>query len=97
MRFTPGNDVALYHLFPDLRPATYHVEFNPLSANSADSGLAGDIEKSNWVILNKSWNDFREPNASSVAGSNAPNEVIDKKFKLVLAADRYELYKRIAD
>jgi hypothetical protein len=97
MRFTPGNDVALYHLFPDLRPATYHVEFNPLSANSADSGLAGDIAKSDWVILNKSWNDFREPNASSIAGSNAPNEVIDKKFKLVLAADRYELYKRIAD
>jgi hypothetical protein len=97
MRFTFANDVDLYHLFPSLRPATYYLEFNPLSANRPDSRLAADLAKADWAVLDGIWTRPNEPNGSGVPGPNAPNEVIAKKFKLVYSAEPFELYKRVAD
>jgi hypothetical protein len=97
LRFTNVNDVDIYHLFPSLRPASYFLELNPLSANRPGSRLADDIAKADWVILDSMWNHSHEPNGSAIPGPDAPNQVIAKKFKLVLSADPFELYQRIAD
>jgi len=97
LRFTFANDVAIYHLFPLLRPATYYIEFNPSWANRPNSGLAGDLAKADWAVLDSSWDHDIEPNGSNIPGSNAPNEVIQKRFKLVYSAEPFELYRRIAD
>ncbi len=97
MRFTAANDVAMYHLFPNMRPATYYIEFNPLSANAPNSKLAGDVAKADWLILDRRWDAIAEPNGSNIAGSNAPNEIVEKKFRLVFTADPFGLYRRIAD
>lgn len=94
MRFTFANDVDLYHLFPELRPASYYLEFNPNSANRPGSRLASDLEKADWIVLDGIWGRTHEPNGSDVPGSDAANEVIRKMFRLVYAAPPFEIYRR---
>jgi hypothetical protein len=97
LRFTNANDVDIYHLFPSLRPATYFIEFNPLSANRPDSRLASDLAKADWVILDSVWTREHEPNGSMIPGPNGPNEVLQKKFKLVFEARPFDVLRRVVD
>lgn len=79
MRFTPYNDAFLYYLFPDLTPATYFVEMDPFDAKPG-SRLADDVASADWLILSNVWRGWKEPNASSRPGSDAPNAVVRDKF-----------------
>ena len=40
LRKTPYSDAYLYHLFPELTPATRYIEMDPGIANARSSGLA---------------------------------------------------------
>jgi hypothetical protein len=73
-------DTYLYHLMPQLRPATYFLEMNPGSTNAPDSRLARDVESADWLVLNRAWDLINEPNRSSEFGPDAPNEVVRTKF-----------------
>jgi hypothetical protein len=79
---TVYNDTNLYWLFPDLEPGTYYVEMDPGVADDADSGLAGEVERADWVLLTTFWAGWWEPNESSKHGSNEPNEVLADRFCL---------------
>ncbi len=79
LRHTPYNDAFLYYLYPELTPATYYVEMDPFDSNEG-SRLADDVASADWLILSNVWNDWKEPNASSLLGSDAPNEVVRKQF-----------------
>jgi hypothetical protein len=96
LRFATGNNVAFYYLFPQLRPATYFIEFEPQVTNRAGSRLAADIQTADWVVLDRTWQDTPEPNASRIAGPAAPNDVIRKDFQLVYSSGAFRVYKRFA-
>ena len=65
---------------PKLTPATYFLEMNPLSANRPGSRLAADVQSADWLVLNRAWDSWDEPNRSFEYGSNAPNAVVQRDF-----------------
>ena len=101
LRKTPYSEAFLYHLLPDLEPATPFIEMDPGVANAEDSGLAGDVAGADIVILSSLFDDWVEPNDSALFGPDEPNQVIADDFCLVGSygdglGDRglYELYTR---
>lgn len=99
LRRTVYNDPYLYHLFPDLTPATYFIELDPGLANAEGSRLAADVASADWVILTNFWTGWFEPNESAEFGSEAPNDVIAERFCLVGNYDDalVLLYRRCAE
>jgi hypothetical protein len=94
LRRTNYNDTFLYHMLPQLRPATYFLEMNPGSANRSNSRLASDIRTADWLILNRAYDDWREPNSSSRNGSDEPNAVVLAEFMLYDEFGPYLLFRR---
>jgi hypothetical protein len=94
LRRTNYSDTYIYHLCPKLRPATYFLEMNPFSANRPDSRLAGDIASADWVVLNKAWDNWREPNRCVENGSDAPNRVVETGFTRIAEYGPYLLFQR---
>jgi hypothetical protein len=98
---TPYSEAFLYHLLPDLVPATRYIEMDPGMANAPDSGLADELRDADVVILSSIRDDWNEPNGSLLRGSEEPNEVLAKDFCLVrsfgtglFGRGLYEVYKR---
>jgi hypothetical protein len=83
LRRTIYNDVAFYHLFPELEPATYFIEMDPGLADREGSRLSADIASADWVLLTNFWTGWYEPNASIEFGSDEPNRVVADQFCLV--------------
>ena len=77
------SDVMFYYMFPELKPATYFIEMDPGLADKEGSSLAADVQSANWVVLSNLWTGWKEPNASSRHGSQAPNRVVADHFCLV--------------
>jgi hypothetical protein len=94
MRRTNYCDTFIYHLMPKLRPATYFLEMNPFSANRPGSRLASDIATADWLVLNRAWDRWNEPNRSSQNGSEAPKDAVVKDFALVGEFGPYGLFHR---
>lgn len=101
LRKTPYSEAFLYHLLPELEPATRYIEMDPGLANSEDSGMADELRQADIVILSSIRDDWVEPNDSRELGPNEPNEVIDREFCLVdsygegpFGRGLYELYRR---
>ena len=82
LRRTVYCDTWIYHLFPQLTPASYFLEMNPGSANAPGSRLARDVASADWLILNRAWDDIFEPNRSSEYGPDEPNNVVRTDFDL---------------
>jgi Dolichyl-phosphate-mannose-protein mannosyltransferase len=80
LRFTNYNDTYLYYLLPELRPVSRYLEMHPGVANKVGSALAREVAAADWVILTSKYQHWREPNASAIAASNAPNEAVAKYF-----------------
>ena len=76
-------DSIYYYYFPELIPATYYIEMDPGLADKQGSRLASDVESADWLILTNLWTGWWEPNASSIFGSDAPNQVVAQHFCLV--------------
>jgi hypothetical protein len=93
LRRTNYCDTFIYHLFPQLRPASYFLEMNPFSANRPGSRLAADISTADWVVLNRMWDNWDEPNRSKEYGDDAPNRVMHSAFRLVAEAGPYLLFQ----
>ncbi|MDQ3146550.1 MAG: hypothetical protein M3R01_06385, partial [Actinomycetota bacterium] len=82
LRKTPYSDAFLYHLFPELDPATRYIEMDPGVANEEGSGLAEDLASADVAVLSRIWNDWNEPNDSRVVGSDESNRVLEDQFRL---------------
>jgi hypothetical protein len=74
------SDAIFYWLFPEMEPATYFIEMDPGLANADGSRLADDLDSADFVVLTSFWAGWNEPNASMDFGSQAPNEVLAKRF-----------------
>ena len=92
MRRDNYNETFLYFLLPKLIPASYYMELNPLTANRADSGLARDVASADYLILDSRLDADTENNASQRYGSDAPNQVVRQKFKLIGRYGNWRLY-----
>lgn len=98
---TPYSEAFLYHLLPQLPPATRYIEMDPGVADAPGSGLAEEVAAADVVILSSIRDDWDEPNDSRHAGSNEPNEVLARDFCMVgsygeglFGRGLYELYTR---
>jgi len=94
LRRTNYNDTFLYHLLPDLTPATYFLEMNPLSANRPGSRLAADVLSADWLILDHRLDQWNEQNESSRFGPDEPNQVVQSNFELHARRGSYDIYRR---
>jgi hypothetical protein len=97
LRQTNYNDVFFYYLLPQLQPASYFIEMNPLSANRIGSRLANDIDTADWLILDSQLNGFPEPDSSHQLGSDKPNKVIQDHFIQIARLDQFSIFKRRPD
>jgi hypothetical protein len=84
----------VYFLLRQLRPASYYMELNPMTANREGSGLADELRGADWLILTSEWDDWDEPNESSKLGPTEPNQVVRDDFCLRLERGQYRLYER---
>ena len=98
LRQTMYSNVMFYFLFPELTPATRYIEMDPGLANQPDSGLADDVASADWLILDRLWSGWIEPNDSIVFGSDLPNQVVEQQFCLVgsYEHDIVRLYRKCA-
>ena len=94
LRRTNYNDTYLYHMMPELTPATYYLEMNPLSANRPGPRLAADVQSADWLVLNRSYDFWTEPNRSSEYASNFPNIIMQRDFEVCGEFGRYLLGRR---
>jgi hypothetical protein len=94
LRRTNYNDTFLYYLLPQLTPATYFLEMNPLSANRPGSRLSADVLSADWLILDHRLDDWNEPNESSRFGPDAPNQMVQSNFELRARRGSYDIYRR---
>ncbi|HVF71554.1 MAG TPA: hypothetical protein VM940_08095 [Chthoniobacterales bacterium] len=94
LRRTNLTDTFIYHLMPQLRPATYFLEMNPFSANRTGSRLPADLESADWLVLNRRWDNWKEPNRSGELGPDAPNEVVRQRFRLLGEYGSYLLFQK---
>jgi hypothetical protein len=94
MRRTNYTASYLYFLLPNLVPATYFLEMEPLIANRSDSRLAADVASADILVLTTEWDGWNEPNTSALFGSGAPNEVVERSFCLRASDGVYRVYSR---
>jgi len=94
LRRTNYNDTFIYHLLPELTPATYFLEMNPLSANRSGSRLGADLATADWLILDHELDEWREPNESSHFGPETPNQVVQSNFTLRAKHGPFDIYRR---
>ncbi|HEX7517786.1 MAG TPA: hypothetical protein VF345_10940 [Chthoniobacterales bacterium] len=94
LRRTNYNDTFLYYLLPQLTPATYFLEMNPLSANRPGSRLSADVLSADWLILDHRLDDWNEPNDSMRFGPDAPNLLVQSRFELCAKHGSYDIYRR---
>jgi hypothetical protein len=94
LRRTNYNATFLYHLLPQLTPATYFLEMNPLSANRPESRLSADVLSADWLVLDHRLDEWNEPNESSRFGPDAPNQVVQSNFELRARQGSYDIYRK---
>jgi hypothetical protein len=94
LRRTNYNDTFIYYLLPQLTPASYFLEMNPLSANRPGSRLGADVLTADWLILDHRLDDWNEPNDSSRFGSDTPNQIVQSHFELRAKHGPYDVYRR---
>jgi len=94
LRRTNYNDTFLYYFLPQLTPATYFLEMNPLSANRPGSRLGSDLLSADWLILDHRLDEWNEPNDSMRFGSDAPNLLVQSRFDLYAKQGAYDIYRR---
>jgi hypothetical protein len=95
MRRTNYTATYMYFLLPQLVPATYYQEMEPLSANGPGSHLAADVASADVLVLTTKWDDWSEPNQSSTYyGPAAPNQVVEKSFCLRAQQGTFSVFTR---
>ena len=82
LRNTSYSDAFIYHLFPELTPATYFIEMDPGLADKVGSRLADDVASADWLVLTRFWSGWIEPNESVAFGPDKPNQVVEDNFCL---------------
>jgi hypothetical protein len=84
-------DTFIYHLLPELRPATYYDELNP----DVPAGLADELRQADFLLLTSHYEGEEAEEGTAIdAGSTEPNQVVKEDFCEVDSAGSYTLYRR---
>jgi hypothetical protein len=84
-------DTFIYHLLPELRPATYYDELNP----DVPEGLADELRQADFLLLTSHYEGEEDEEGTAIdAGSTEPNRVVKEDFCEVESAGSYTLYRR---
>ena len=95
MRRTNYTAAYLYFLLPQLVPATYYQEMEPLAANVPASHLAADVAGADVLVLTTKWDGWNEPNQStSYYGPNLPNLAVARSFCLRATEGTFSVFTR---
>jgi hypothetical protein len=95
MRRTNYTATYMYFLLPQLVPATYYEEMEPLTDNLPPSHLAADVAGADVLVLTTKWDAWSEPNQSTtVYGSDLPNQVVSRLFCLRARAGTFSVFTR---
>jgi hypothetical protein len=94
LRRTNYSDTFIYHLFPQLHPASYFLEMNPFSANRPHTRLTADVSSADWLVLDEVMDKWQEPNRSSEFGDDAPNQVVLTEFTPIGKFGQYVLFRK---
>jgi hypothetical protein len=94
LRRTNYSETWLYHLLPNLVPASYHLEMNPGLANRDGGRLAEDLAQSDWLLLSNRFDGWNEPNDSVLPGASEPTAVVAEKFCLYAETQTYQLLRK---
>ena len=89
LRLTNYNEPSFYWLLPSLTPSTYYLEMNPGISNAPNSRLADDVASSDILLLSNRFENFSEPNTSTVPGNAAASRVVAKKFCVTATTQWY--------
>lgn len=87
-------DTFLYHLLPQLEPATYFLEMNPGSVDRPGSRLAADVASADWLILNHARD--AHVGSATVGEPTTAGDVVRAQFTRVQAAGSFEVYRKTA-
>jgi hypothetical protein len=87
------NQTALYHLLPELEPATYHLTMAPGTANREGGRLPGDIASADVVVLGTG-SDWRAVTPNSELGSPDATAALESAFCLRAEPFPYRVYTR---
>ena len=82
LRLTFYDDTYLYHLEPDLEPATYYLTMTPGTANREGSRLASDLASADVVVMG-TLPDVTQLTPNAEPGSDAATQVLEDRFCLV--------------
>lgn len=85
------NQTALYHLFPELEPGTYHLTMAPGTANREGSRLPGDIAEADVVVLGTGI-DWRLVAPNSELESGDATEELTSRFCLRQTSYPYQVF-----
>jgi hypothetical protein len=80
LRRTPYVDSVVYHLLPQLEPATRFVYMNPATSLYEDDELADDVASADVLVLSHRWDNWVEPNESVDFGPPTANDVVREQF-----------------
>jgi hypothetical protein len=93
LRRTTRNDVFVYYLLPDLRPASFALELEPWAAR-AGSRLPRELARADVLILAARWNRPQEGDGTVRPGSSAAATVVRRGFCRRAAYGGYEVLVR---
>jgi hypothetical protein len=93
LRRTFYSQTALYHLLPELEPATYHLTMAPGTANREGARLPEDIAAADVVVLGTG-SDWHAVTPNSELGSDDAAQALDASFCLQAEPLPYRVYTR---
>ena len=93
LRLTFYDDTYLYHLEPDLEPATYYLTMTPGTANREGSRLASDLASADVAVMG-TLPDATQLTPNAELGSDAATQVLEDHFCLVDHFFVHLVYKR---
>jgi hypothetical protein len=93
---TVYNDTFLYHLVPELTPASYFLEMNPGTADRPGSRLKSDISTADVIVVTTRYDDWGTPSHPATQGS--PDVGFDlNRFCASSTFGPWRLYVRCTD
>ncbi len=89
---TPVNDVELYYLLPQLKPATYFIILYPDIALHHAKHMASDLKTADYVILDSKYKNWSEPNESVLYGPRNSMNVLANDFCIARKFGSFSVY-----
>jgi hypothetical protein len=85
-----ANDVFLYYMLPQLRPASYFMAVDPHTINRAGNGFAHELPRADFLILTTRYTHTPVTDA----GPQTANQIVAARFCVRAASGTYRLYQR---